>query len=221
MRFIPAIVVGLCVVFLALAGGSLRSSNVDQAGPSKELGARAFLHGDSQSVSPEEWSEIEAWMKVNCPNRVNFLGQLGEGQGMKEHAKQLMADQYRQIKHTTYKPLQDALVQQAQAQDLIFGAQVKLREARREHEKPQRDAAKATLRTAVGKLFDAAVQERSARVGRLELEIDNMRKNRTSLIDEWTRGMISKAGVSVPGSGSTVPDPESSSPGETGSSLPE
>ena len=43
-------------------------------------------------------------MKVNCPNRLSVLGKLGDGQGQKEHAKQLMAEQYRQIKHATYKP---------------------------------------------------------------------------------------------------------------------
>ena len=60
--------------------------------------------------------------------------------------------------------------------------------------------------------------ERSAKVGRLEAEIDHMRKNRTTLVEEWTKGVINRAAASVPGNTSTVPNPESSSPGETGSS---
>jgi hypothetical protein len=155
-------------------------------------------------------------MKINCPNRIGFVERMADGQGQKDHAKLLMAEQYRQIKRTNYKPLQDALVQQAQAQDLIFGAQVKLREAHRGT--LQHEVARKEVRNAVGKLFDAEVMERSAKVGRLEAEIDHMRKNRTTLVEEWTKGVINRAAASVPGNTSTVPNPESSSPGETGSS---
>jgi len=203
----------MCAV--ALVNVSSRTS-VDPSKPAKDVGARVLHEGPA--VSPEEWTEIEGWMKVNCPNRLNVLGKLGDAQGQKEHAKQLMAEQYRQIKRTSYKPLQDALVQQAQAQDLIFEAQLKLREARREKESPAKQIAKLQLKAAVGKLFDAEVQEKSARVGHLELEIDHMRKNRTTMVDDWTKREMKRVDPSLPGTGSTVPDPASSSPGVTGSS---
>ena len=129
MRLLRAIAVGMCAVPLAFANDGPRSPVVEQSGAPRQLGARGPHEGPA--ITAEEWSEIEAWMKINCPNRIGFVERMADGQGQKDHAKLLMAEQYRQIKRTNYKPLQDALVQQAQAQDLIFGAQVKLREAHR------------------------------------------------------------------------------------------
>jgi hypothetical protein len=213
MTPIRLIALGLCVAVLAFAGATARHEpGAPHANLQKELeGKGSHSQKDNQPVTAEEWVQIEAWMKVNCPNRLAFMSRMGDAQGQKEQAKLLIAGRFRQIQRSKDKGVQNALIQEAQAQDLIFGAQLKLREARREREKPQREQAKAEIRLAVGRLIDAQAE-------RFQAESEHLRKNKPALIEEWSRGMIKSAGGPASGETPDPSEPKSGSPGETGSS---
>ena len=211
MRLIRLAAWGMCIGVLAFASGSVKRELGARPNLQKELeGKGPHPQRDNQPVTSEEWNQVEGWMRVNCPHRLAFLSRMGDAQGKKEQAKLLIAERYRQIQRAKDKTLQNALVQETQAQDMIFGAQIKLREARREKEKPQREQAKTEIRLAVGHLIDAQAE-------RLAAESEQLRKNKPALIEEWSRGMIRSAGGSAAGEASETPQTETASPGETDS----
>jgi hypothetical protein len=219
MRFIRLVALGLCAVPLAFASESARTHLAARPNLTKPLDRPVPGPHDSSPVTPEEWVKIEAWMRQNCPNRLLFFNRMSDTDGQKEHAKQLIAERYRQIEHIAYKPLQDAMVSEAQAQDQIFGAQIKLRAARRGHEGPEKLEAKNELRKAVGNLIDAEVAEKGARVSHLQGEIAHLKNNKNNLVDEWTRGMMKRVEASADGKTPSGPDTENSSPSETDSPI--
>src|SRR5665213_1766681 len=59
----------------------------------------------SEPVSDAEWKTILAWMETHCPNRYAFASKRNIG----ESIKQLIAERYRLIDRTNFKPLNDAL----------------------------------------------------------------------------------------------------------------
>ena len=218
MRWIRLVALLICAVPLALVtSGPLHP----QAAARPNLGEREPGIGrDGAPYTSEEWNKVSMWMSVNCPNRLKFIDHMENG-SMKEHAKQLIVERYRQIEHTAYKPLADAFLNEAQAQDQIFGAQIRLRDARRGKEVPERVAARADLRKAVNKLIDAELQEKGARITHLQGEIEHLQKNRNTLVEEWSKGMMRRVGLSGDGSTPTTPDTESTSPGESGLDVPQ
>jgi hypothetical protein len=210
MKLFRLLAWGLCLGVLAFASEPMRPHAAARPNLQKELEGKG-VHGqkDNQPVTAEEWVQVQAWMMANnCHKRLDFCNRMSEN-AQKEHAKLLIAQQYRQIQRTKDKALQNAMIQEAQAQDMIFGAQLKLREARHEaHDKPQREQARKEIHDAVGHLIDAQAD-------RFQAESQHLRNNKPALIEEWSRGMIKSAGGAVTGDGSDGTESENASPGQT------
>jgi hypothetical protein len=205
MRLIRVVIWGVCLVPLALGG---QGADWHAGAPkSEKLKGTDGKGSHGQIVTDEEWQRVREFMAVNCPNRLRFFDLMNDSHAQKGVAKRLIVNEYRQIERTKDKPLQDAMIREAQAQDKIFGAQIELRMARHEKEKqPAREQAKSKIRDAVGNLLDA-------RVDRLRLESEHLRTNRSSLIKEWTDSMVHSANPAGAGVGSEEPVNSSPSSG--------
>jgi hypothetical protein len=185
----------MCAVPLALATHS-RSDGPHAAAAHPNL-TKSFEHPNqgSRDTSPptiEEWAKVQAWMKENCRNRFDFFQAMSDKNAQKERAKQLIVERYRQIDRVAFPRLKEAMVQEARAQDKIFGAQVKLRLARK-HDEPSKEKARADLRDAVGNLIDAELAVKHARIARLQDEITDLSNNRDEILKKWSKGMTELA----------------------------
>ena len=197
MRITRLIIWCVCAAPLVISAQELRP----------RLGAKANLplapdgHAThSQPVSPAEWTEVEKWMRENCPNRLEFINRMSDKPELQQRAKQLIAERYRALTRTGYQPLHDSLLFEAQIQDQIFGAQLKFREAPRRSER--RREARIELQAAVAKLVDAEMQVRNARIGRLQGEVKTLHDNKPQLVQKWTMNML--RAIHDPGSGDAV-----------------
>lgn len=204
MRFVSLTILGACLLVLAVAGNGLRSR---PAKPVADLKAAPAVR-DSQAVTDKEWVEILPWVRQVRPNQAAVLDNMSEGP-QKEQAKQLVANQYREIKRIAYPQLQKARVDEIKAQDELFGAQVKFRVARRNGARGGKlDEARGAVQTAVEHLFDSQIAERQVRIDRLQTEITQLEKNKATTVQRWTRQAINE------GRGAANATPPLHSPGE-------
>jgi hypothetical protein len=185
MKIIRLVVWCICAAPLVISAQELHP----------RLGAKANLPPQpdgrtthAPSITAAEWSDVEKWMRENCPNRLEFLNRMSDKPELQQRAKQLIAERYRVLTHTGYQPLHDSLVLEAQVQDQIFGAQIKFREA--PHRSERRKQARLELQAAVGKLVDAEMQVRNARIGRLQGEVKKLQENKPELVRQWTMNML-------------------------------
>ena len=125
MRWIRLMALLVCAVPLALATKQYshwQPAARPNLNPSMD---RDQPNRDTTPYTADEWAKVEKWMNGHCPNRMKFIERMSDNETLKEHAKQLLVERYRQIERSPF--LHDALVREAEAQDEIFGAQIKLR----------------------------------------------------------------------------------------------
>jgi hypothetical protein len=138
-----------------------------------------------EPVSKDEWTQILDWMKIHCPNRYVFANR----SGVAEPIKQLIAERYRLISRTQYKPLHDALLAQTEAQDKIFGDGIRLRKPGNSSE---RKAAEDSLRQDIHELFVANIDEKKARIERLTQEVNRQTKNEAKIETRWFNSTLAQ-----------------------------
>jgi hypothetical protein len=177
--------IGLALVaFFAMTSHPHFAKNLE-----KELQGRpAPSKGDAEPVGSEEWVKIGKWMEAHsCALRYQFIDGLPEGH-TKETAKQLIAARYRQINRLNGEA-QAALIKQVQAQDQIFGIQIKYRRT------PKSPEAVSAMRDAVANLIDAQVAERGVRLKHLQIEINQLQQDRKQpeVIDKLARNFLNRA----------------------------
>lgn len=200
MRLLRLVAVGACLFVLAFAGAGLRTR---LAKPGADAKAPAATR-DPQALSPQEWRDISEAMRPIRPEQFKVLDNMSEGP-QKEKARQLIADQYRRFKSVA-DPLREALVNEAKAQDQLFGAQLRLRNLKRVSRGARLDEeafaeAKAGVQQAVATLFDTEIAEKKVRIARLRSEVDrlqkdvdHMEKNKPTVVDNWTNRLIGQGG---------------------------
>ncbi|HEY2587587.1 MAG TPA: hypothetical protein VGI81_17710 [Tepidisphaeraceae bacterium] len=184
---------GMCLLVLAMVGSSRLRARL--ARPVVADGKTPPTAHDPQAVTDEEWAtHVWPWMLSVRPNQAAVLDKMPQGL-QRDQAKQLVARQYREIKSIPLPALQKARTDQIKAQDELFGAQVKFREARRAGLRgPKLDEARGAVQTAVEHLFDAQIAERQVRIDRLQAEITQLEKNKGTMIARWTKEAINQGG---------------------------
>lgn len=190
----------LCSAPMVLAADSSAppgSTRPDTAARQAEVGSN-----DETASSPaqdREWQRVERWMQEHCPHRVAFL-ELMPLPSRREQARRMMIDRYNQIQRVQFPPLREAFIQELEAQDQIFGAQLAMRRAMRRRDPAMQSTADADLRAAVGRLFDAQQARRRARIDQLAQEskriTDEMERQdglRDQLLNDWFNNMKNNA----------------------------
>jgi hypothetical protein len=204
-------IVLVLLAFLAVGSQPHTAKNPDRALEARPAPAKA----DAEPVSAEEWKKIGEWLdQRKCALRWKFVDNLPEGR-TKETAKQLIAARYRQIDRLKDGPFKTALIDQVRAQDEIFGLQIKY------HRAPKSGEALTAMREAVGRLIDAEIAEKNARVSRLQTEAAEwkQKKNQPNFMNNLAQRYLNREnprGVHSPGEsgspGSDAAETESSSP---------
>jgi hypothetical protein len=158
--------------------------------PEKLLERPAPSKTDSEPVGADEWEKLGAWMETNkCARRYQFVNRLPDGP-LKDHAKQLMAERFRQIDRIKDPALKLAVIGEVQAQDQIFGVQI-------DYRRPDRKSAQAigAMRKAVENLIDAEMAEKSARAARLQTEVQTLRekKKQPEFVENLVKNYLNRA----------------------------
>jgi hypothetical protein len=158
---------------------------------------------DADSVTPSDddakWEQVQAWMLQHCPHRMQFLQRMPANPRLST-ARAMMIRRYYQIQRVPYPPMRRAMINELEAQDQIFGAQLALRVARRNHNPMGEAKAEAELHAAVTRLFDGQLEIKRVQVRRHQDEIDRLtraledqEKHRDQLVDNWFRNMRNRA----------------------------
>jgi hypothetical protein len=203
---------GMCVLVLAVAGSGLGSHLVKPAADAKAAPAAR----DVQGVTEKEWVEtILPWMRKVRPNQANVLDNMPEG-SQKEKARQLVAEQYRDLMRIGNGAMQKARLDEIKAQDDLFGAQIKFRAARRSGLRgPKLEEARVQVQVAVERVFDALIAKKKVQLDRIQSEINGLEKNRATYVANWTRGAINQGRNAA--NATVAPRRPESSPGEVDS----
>jgi hypothetical protein len=207
MRFVSIAILGGCLLVLALAGNAPKRR---LGRPVADMKSAPAVH-EPQPVTEQEWVEkVLPWMRKVRPNQAAVLDNMPDGT-RKEQAKQLVANQYRDINRILDPTLKKARLNEIAAQDELFGAQVKFNAARRSGLRgPKLDEARGAVQTAVEHVFDAQIADRQARINRLQSEIDQLTKNKATTVARWTRQAINEGRSAV-----NAAPPQLHSPGES------
>ena len=187
MRLI-AWVLSAAPLAMAAEGTRPHPGRVDFTRP---VGPRASR--DTQPVDDQEWEQIKDWMRQNSPNRLNFIEYRMDGnEQQKQRARQLVAMKYRQLKSIPFKKLRDAMEAVAKAQDQVFGAQLQVRDARRDRDEGSEKAAQEKLHQAVEALIDSQIAERQVRIDRLKGEIESLKKHKADVANNWYKRFLNR-----------------------------
>ena len=198
MRLLRLVMLGVCLVVLAFADAGLRPRLAKPGADAKAPAPAA------QSLSPQEWRDIAEAMRPVRPEQFKVLDKMSGGP-QRDKARQLIADQYRRFMSVD-PALREALVDEAKAQDHLFGAQLRLRNLKRVSRGARLDEeafaeAKAGVQQAVATLFDTEIAEKKVRIARLRSEVDrlqkdvdHMEKNKTTVVDNWTNRLTGQGG---------------------------
>lgn len=185
------------LAFLATASVPRAAKNPDKPFDGHSPAAKA----DSQPIGPDEWAKLGNWMKTNaCRRRYLFVDRLPEGP-LKDHAKQLIIDRFRQIDRMKDPALKAAVIAEVQAQDQIFGVQIDYRHAERKS-----NQAIGEMRKAVENLIDAEVTEKTLRIARLQADLHSLqeKQKQPEFVDNLIKSYLKRAASphSIPSPGS-------------------
>jgi hypothetical protein len=140
----------------------------------------------NEPPSENEWQQISEWMEIHCPNRMNFYLHRLENRPIEKAAVQKrIVELYRQLNGIRNDPLlKQALVNQAEAADKVFGAALNFREANQQHDARGAQVAQQSLQAATEQLVDAEITVKQARVQRLQSEVEDMIKRKQQLVNQ-------------------------------------
>ena len=185
------------VVVVAVLGIALLSQR-PKATASQEPEKRAVQRAQQQKLQSGgdgDWSAVVEWMQRVCPNQIKFLQDNGMEKPAARRVKQLMTEQFRQIKNVADPQLHQVLEMKASVQDNIFGTLLQYRDAKARGNSLAAAKAQRDLEQCVSDLAKCEVAIRQARIIQLNREIDELTipQKRAQWIARMTKQQMNQA----------------------------
>lgn len=196
----------LCGTPLLMAADSPLARRTQRPDPPPRISSPKPADGDADAATGDEtkWEQVQVWMARHCPNRMQFLERRMSINPRLEQARKLMIRRYDQIQNVRYAPMQNALINELEAQDQIFGGQIELRRSR--GDRAAEAKAEADLHAAVTRLFDGRLAIKRIQIKRHQDEIDRLSREvaaqeqrRQQVVETWFKNMRSRADNAVGG----------------------
>ena len=154
-------------------------------------GSGAGLRAQRGNLSDADLKLIQEWMAQHCRNRLSAFARLSPNE--QQQGLQLVLQHYRQIQQVNFAPLRKAMIEQVEAEDLVFGAQIQARQAKGDPEKLA--VARDNLHIAVEALVKAEINQRQVRIDRLQKEIDDLTRDQDKVVSRMVLNKLRQAGV--------------------------
>jgi hypothetical protein len=184
---------GTCAAALALLAANAGWPNV---GRSLARPPEGHSNPATEPAGSAEWKTVGEWLReYKCDQRYDFVNHLHDGP-VKENARKLIVNRFHQIEQIRDPERKKAVIAQLQAQDQIFTIQI----GARGKSSPE---AEAQMRSAVEKLINAQIAERTvqinritAQLNRVKAEMDDLKaRTKADRLDAIAQNYLNEAGA--------------------------